>query len=153
MPRRRQSARIPAPPAPTPMMAVDPNPSFPHKGRNSDKSGFSTRLCNDGMESKSMDYRGIYLGAPLLIALSVFGAGGAAAQGTPEQQEACKPDVFRLCGNFIPNVEPIIACLKANEPNLSPPCHEVMFPYVPEPPKPRAKPKTKAKPKPKKKPG
>jgi len=133
-------------------MAVDPNPSFPHKGRNSDKSGFSTRLCNDGMESKSMDYKGICLAAPLLVALSVFGAGGAAAQGTPEQQEACKPDVFRLCGNFIPNVEPIIACLKANEPNLSPPCHDVMFPYVPEPPKPRAK-KAKAKSKPKKKPG
>src|ERR1043166_9380079 len=103
------------------------------------------------MESKSMDYRGIYPGASLLVALSVFGAGGAAAQGTPEQQEACKPDVFRLCGNFIPNVEPIIACLKANEPNLSPPCHDVMFPYVPEP-KPKAKVK-KAKPKPKKKPG
>jgi hypothetical protein len=99
----------------------------------------------------SMDTRGIYLGAALLIALSAFGANGAAAQGTPEQQEACKPDVFRLCGNFIPNVEPIIACLKANEPNLSPACHEVMFPYVPEPPKPKAK--SKAKPKPKKKSG
>ena len=134
-------------PAPPPVMAVDPNLSFPHKGRNSDKSGFSTRLCNDGMESKSMDTRGFYLGAPLLIVLSVFGVSGAAAQGTPEQQEACKPDVFRLCGNFIPNVEPIIACLKANEPNLSPACHEVMFPYVPEPPKPKAKAKGKAKPK------
>ena len=100
-----------------------------------------------------MDTRGIYLGAPLLIALSVFGANRAAAQGTPEQQEACKPDVFRLCGNFIPNVDAIIACLKANEPNLSPPCHEVMFPYVPEPPKLKAKPKAKAKPKPKKKSG
>ena len=105
------------------------------------------------MESKSMGYKGIYLGASLLIALSAFGVSRAAAQGTPEQQEACKPDVFRLCGNFIPNVEPIIACLRANEPNLSPPCHEVMFPYVPEPPKVRAKVKAKAKPKPKKKPG
>ena len=94
-----------------------------------------------------MKPRGLYPGAVLLVALSVFGAGGAAAQGTPEQQEACKPDVFRLCGNFIPNVEPIIACLKANEPNLSPPCHDVMFPYVPEPPKPKAKAKAKAKPK------
>jgi hypothetical protein len=103
------------------------------------------------MESKSMDTRGIYLGAALLVALSLFGVSGAAAQGTPEQQEACKPDVFRLCGNFIPNVDAIIACLKTNEPNLSPPCHEVMFPYVPEPPKPKAK--GKAKPKPKKKSG
>src|ERR1051325_2548319 len=99
-----------------------------------------------------MKQRNVFLGAPLLLALSLFGARGAAAQATPEQQEACKPDVFRLCGNFIPNVEPIIACLKANEPNLSPPCHDVMFPYVPEPPKPKAK-KAKANPKPKKKPG
>src|SRR3954451_6508653 len=95
-----------------------------------------------------MSHKAIYLGAALFMILSP--AGQALAQGTPEQQEACKPDVFRLCGNFIPNVEPIIACLKANEPSLSPPCHEVMYPYVPEPPKPKAK---KAKPKPKKKRG
>jgi hypothetical protein len=100
-----------------------------------------------------MQQRNIWLAAALAIALSGIGPTRASAQGTPEQQEACKPDVFRLCGNFIPNVEPIIACLKANAPNLSPPCHDVMFPYVPEPPKPKAKAKSKAKPKPKKKPG
>jgi hypothetical protein len=98
-----------------------------------------------------MHQRNLYLGAMLAIALSSIGLSQASAQGTPEQQEACKPDVFRLCGNFIPNVDAIIACLKANEPNLNPACHEVMFPYVPEPPKPKAKPR--AKPKPKKKPG
>jgi hypothetical protein len=99
------------------------------------------------MERKSMTKRTTCLFAALLIAVSFLSPDRAAAQGTPEQQEACKPDVFRLCGNFIPNVEPIIACLKANEPNLSPPCHEVMFPYVPEEPKPKKKGKTKAKPK------
>src|SRR3954462_9697837 len=104
------------------------------------------------MDCNSMDYRRLCLGTPLVIALSLMGVHRAAAQGTPEQQEACKPDVFRLCGNFIPNVDAIIACLRTNEPNLSPPCHDVMFPYVPEPPKPKAKVK-KAKPKPKKKPG
>jgi hypothetical protein len=133
-------------------MAVDPNPCFPHKGRNSDKSGFSTRLAMMGWKA-SMNYRAIYLGAPLLIALSAFGVSPAAAQGTPEEQAACQPDVMRLCGNFIPNVQPIIACLRANEANLSAPCHDVMFPYVPEPPKPKAKAKGKARPKPKKKPG
>ena len=99
-----------------------------------------------------MNQRGIGLGAVLSFALFIMGQNGALAQGTPEQQEACKPDVFRLCGNFIPNVDAIIACLRANEPNLSPVCHEVMFPYVPEEPKPKAKAKPKAKPKPKKKP-
>jgi hypothetical protein len=48
------------------------------------------------------------------------GQDGALAQGTPEQQEPCKPDVFRLCGNFIPDVDRIVACLETNEPNLSP---------------------------------
>jgi hypothetical protein len=100
-----------------------------------------------------MQQRNIWLAAAVATALSSVGLTQALAQGTPEQQEACKPDVFRLCGNFIPNVDAIIACLKTNEPNLSPPCHDVMFPYVPEPPKPKAKPKAKAKPKPKKKPG
>ena len=102
------------------------------------------------MESKSMNQRGLGLGAVLSFALFIMGQNGASAQGTPEQQEACKPDVFRLCGNFIPNVEPIIACLRANEANLSPACHDVMFPVMAEPPKPKAR--AKAKPKPKLKP-
>src|SRR4051812_1515393 len=97
----------------------------------------------------AMNQRGTGLGAVLSFALLIMGQNGASAQGTPEQQAACQPDVMRLCGNFIPNVEPIIACLKANEPNLNPACHEVMFPYVPEEPKPKAK-KAKPKPKPKK---
>ena len=92
-----------------------------------------------------MNHRAIYLTAVFSLAPFIMGPSGASAQGTPEQQEACKPDVFRLCGNYIPNVDLIIACLKANEPNLSPACHDVMFPYVPEPPKPKAKPKKKPK--------
>jgi hypothetical protein len=99
------------------------------------------------MESKSMNQRAIGFGAAL-FALSIMGQNGAMAQqGTPEQQAACQPDVMRLCGQFIPNVEPIIACLRANEPNLNPACHDVMFPYVPEEPKRKAKPKAKLKPK------
>jgi hypothetical protein len=43
--------RIFTPLAPAPIMAVDPNLSFPHKGRNSDKSGFSTRLAMMGWKA------------------------------------------------------------------------------------------------------
>jgi hypothetical protein len=100
------------------------------------------------MENKSMDARGLYLGVAMSIALSIMSQSGALAQGTPEQQEACKPDVFRLCGNFIPDVDRIVACLKTNEPNLSPPCHDVFFPVVVEEPKPKPKAKKKAKPQP-----
>jgi hypothetical protein len=95
-----------------------------------------------------MNVRGWVLGAALPIALSIMGPAGAFAQGTPEQQEACKPDVFRLCGNFIPDVDRIVACLKTNEPNLSPACHDVFFPVVVEEPKPKAKAKKKSKPAP-----
>ena len=90
-----------------------------------------------------MSQRKFYLGAALSIALSIMSQSGALAQGTPEQQEACKPDVFRLCGNFIPDVDRIVACLKANEPNLNPACHDVMFPVVVEQPRPKPKPKKK----------
>ncbi|HXO68821.1 MAG TPA: hypothetical protein VN838_07650 [Bradyrhizobium sp.] len=91
-------------------------------------------------------YLGISLGAALSVALSIIGSNGALAQqGTPEQQAACQPDVMRLCGQFIPDVDRIVACLKYNEPNLNPACHDVMFPYVPEEPKPKAKAKKKAK--------
>jgi hypothetical protein len=101
-----------------------------------------------GMESKSMKRRGLYLSAALSITLSIMSQNRASAQGTPEQQEACKPDVFRLCGNFIPDVDRITACLRANEPNLGPACHDVFFPVAVEEPKPKAKAKPRQKPKP-----
>jgi hypothetical protein len=99
------------------------------------------------MESKSMNQRRFYLGAALSVAVSIMGQNAASAQGTPEEQAACQPDVMRLCGNFIPDVDRIVACLKYNEPNLNPACHDVFFPVVVEEPKPKAKLKAKKKPK------
>ena len=63
-------------------------------------------------------------------ALFVFAieGGEASAQGTMQQQDACRPDVFRLCGSYIPDVGAIVACLRGNEPRLSEACHQVMFP-------------------------
>src|SRR6266700_2562067 len=49
----------------------------------------------------------------------------AAAQGTPEQQQACQPDAMRLCSEFIPDVERIIACMTKNRLRLSPACRAV----------------------------
>ena len=62
-------------------------------------------------------------------ALIVFtlGAGEALAQATRAQEEACQPDVFRLCGSDIPDVGRIVACLRGNESRLSAACHQVMF--------------------------
>ena len=61
--------------------------------------------------------------------LMVFtlGVGEALAQATRAQQEACQPDVFRLCGSDIPDVGRIVACLRGNESRPSAACHQVMF--------------------------
>jgi hypothetical protein len=47
------------------------------------------------------------------------------ALGTAEQRAACTPDVFRLCASEIPNVDNIVACMKAKKPSLSPACRAV----------------------------
>jgi hypothetical protein len=46
-------------------------------------------------------------------------------RGTLEQQMACTPDVFRLCGAAIPDVNRIVACLRQNTPQLSGGCRAV----------------------------
>jgi hypothetical protein len=56
----------------------------------------------------------------------------ANAQGTEQQRQACAPDVFRLCGAYIPDADRIAACLRGNGPRLSRPCYDVFFPPQPE---------------------
>jgi hypothetical protein len=46
-------------------------------------------------------------------------------RGTWEQQMACTPDVWRLCGDQIPDVSRIVACLRQNTPQLSRDCRAV----------------------------
>src|SRR5450755_4804296 len=46
-------------------------------------------------------------------------------RGTMEQQMACTPDVWRLCGAQVPDVDRIVACLRQNTALLSPPCRAV----------------------------
>ncbi len=46
-------------------------------------------------------------------------------RGTLEQQLACTPDVFRLCGEHIPDANRILACLRQNTPQLSGSCRAV----------------------------
>ena len=46
-------------------------------------------------------------------------------RGTWEQQMACTPDVWRLCGDQIPDVGRIVACLRQNTPQLSGNCRAV----------------------------
>lgn len=65
-----------------------------------------------------------------LVGLAATAAAGTTARaqehrGTMEQQMACTPDVFRLCGAAIPDENRIVACLQANTPQLSAPCRAV----------------------------
>jgi hypothetical protein len=65
-----------------------------------------------------------------LVGLTMAFVGGSPAmaqqhRGTMEQQMACTPDVFRLCGAAIPDENRIVACLQANTPQLSAPCRTV----------------------------
>jgi hypothetical protein len=62
------------------------------------------------------------------LTLVVGGAQAASSEeyrGTWEQQAACTPDVWRLCGDKIPDVSRIVACLQRNTPNLSRGCRAV----------------------------
>ena len=65
------------------------------------------------------------IGAALIV--FTLSGGAALAQATMAQQDACRPDVFRLCGSYIPDVGQIVACLRGNEARLSEACHQVMF--------------------------
>jgi hypothetical protein len=68
---------------------------------------------------------------PLLAIICAILAVGPAAlahaedRGTPEQQAACRPDVLRLCGPEIPDVQRITMCLRYYMKKLSPECAAV----------------------------
>ena len=49
----------------------------------------------------------------------------AAAQGTPDQRAACENDAMRLCGEFVPDVNRITACMQRKRAYLSPRCRAV----------------------------
>jgi hypothetical protein len=54
------------------------------------------------------------------LAVSMWPATGRAY--TPEQEQACTSDAFRLCSSEIPNVDRVTACMVAKKSQLSPPC-------------------------------
>jgi hypothetical protein len=51
---------------------------------------------------------------------------------TPEQQQACSGDAFRLCSAEIPDVDRVTVCMIRNKSQLSPECR-VFFRPDPEP--------------------
>ncbi len=58
-------------------------------------------------------------------AFAVPSLAGAFAEPSESDRQACTPDVFRLCGQHIPDVSSIVACLKKEKRNLSHDCRMV----------------------------
>ncbi|MEA2818187.1 MAG: hypothetical protein QOJ86_191 [Bradyrhizobium sp.] len=67
----------------------------------------------------------------LAIALSASPLAGAAHAYTPEQQQACSGDAFRLCSDAIPDVDRVTVCMIRRKSELSPGCR--VFFRSPEP--------------------
>ena len=70
--------------------------------------------------------------AAVAAALTVLVLPATSHAYTPEQQQACSPDAMRLCGEFVPNVDAITACMVQKKAQLSPQCR-VFFRAGPEP--------------------
>lgn len=72
-----------------------------------------------------------YFHALLLAAVLILGGAALAtpafAQGSAAE-EACTPDVMRLCNEYIPDRQRITACLVQRRAYLSPACRVVMTP-------------------------
>jgi hypothetical protein len=66
--------------------------------------------------------RGFHFGLMLATTLSVSMWSSAGGAYTPEQEQACTSDAFRLCSSEIPNVDRVTACMVAKKSQLSPPC-------------------------------
>jgi hypothetical protein len=71
-------------------------------------------------------------GLLLATAFSVSMWSTAGQAYTPEQEQACTGDAFRLCSAEIPDVERVTACMARNKSQLSPGCR-AQFRPDPEP--------------------
>ena len=77
----------------------------------------------------------VFFVAALAVGIVAPGAAASAEEnrGTMDQQMACTPDVWRLCAAQIPDVDRIVACLRANTPSLSDACRAVFADPPPQP--------------------
>jgi hypothetical protein len=67
-------------------------------------------------------------GLVLASALTVAAIPTAGHAYTPEQQQACTGDAFRLCSAEIPDVDRVTVCMVRNKSQLSPGCRAFFRP-------------------------
>jgi len=66
--------------------------------------------------------------AGVLTALIVAAGAKPAAAQASDASDRCTPDVMRLCNEFIPDADRIVACLKAKRRQLTPTCLTALQP-------------------------
>jgi len=72
--------------------------------------------------------RKFQFGLMLAMAVSVLIWPAAGRAYTPEEQQACSGDAFRLCGPEIPDVDRVTVCMIRNKSQLSPQCRAFFRP-------------------------
>jgi hypothetical protein len=77
------------------------------------------------MHAQNVRSAPVLAGALLLSIASAAPAMSAEYRGTQDQQQACTPDVMRLCADSLPDVSRIVACLRRNRSSLTAPCGAV----------------------------
>jgi hypothetical protein len=77
-----------------------------------------------------MTFNGKLIAATALF-LGMLTSGASAY--TPEQQQMCTGDAMRLCGEFIPDVDRVTACMIQKQSQLSDGCRAVFHGPTPAP--------------------
>src|ERR1700687_3577915 len=90
----------------------------------------STQFIREG--SMIAQSRLFQFGSILATAMSFSLLSTAADAYTPEQQQACSGDAFRLCSSDIPDVDRVTVCMIRNKAQLNPDCRR-FFRNDPEP--------------------
>jgi hypothetical protein len=67
----------------------------------------------------------VLIGVVAAVAVTLTAISTAAFAESLAQREACTPDVFRLCSDYIPDRDSIVQCLTRNTGRLSPGCRSV----------------------------
>ena len=89
-----------------------------------DRGAFKKLFHRDQGED-AMSIRGVFAAALVIGVLAGLPLSAARAE-SEQDREACTPDVHKLCGQFIPDRDAIIGCLKQKKKQLSPACRTVM---------------------------
>jgi hypothetical protein len=70
----------------------------------------------------------ILLGLMMATAVSVSMWPASGQAYTPEEEQACSGDAFRLCSSEIPDVDRVTVCMVRNKSQLSPGCRAFFRP-------------------------